>query len=295
MNELSEAMQECASRVERMMSLLLPRPSGAEARLYEAMRYSSLGSGKRLRPFIVSQSAGLFGVDPRCAIRVGAAVEFIHSYSLVHDDLPGMDNSDLRRGKPSCHAAFDEATAILVGDALQTLAFSVLSAEETHADAFVRCQLVAELARASGHAGMCGGQMIDMRAETEELGIGAITRMQNMKTGRLFSFSAVSGAVLGRASRRHYQALQTYAQELGLAFQITDDLLDVTGDPAVTGKPLGQDQEASKETFVSILGVDRARAQARILCDQAVKALELWGDSAHLLRELAYFVVDRES
>ena len=295
MSELSDAMLDCGSRLERMMSLLLPRPSGAEARLHEAMRYSVLGGGKRLRPFIVSQAAGLFGVDQRCAIRVGAAVEFLHCYSLVHDDLPGIDNSDLRRGRPSCHTEFDEATAILVGDALQTLAFQVLSAEETHADAFVRCQLVAELARASGHAGMCGGQMIDIRAETEEFGIGAITRMQNMKTGKLFSFSAVSGAVLGRASRRHYQALQTYAQELGLAFQIADDLLDIEGDPDVIGKPQGQDRQVGKETFVSILGVDRARAQARVLCDQAVKALELWGDSAHLLRELAYFVVDRES
>ena len=295
MAELSEALLECASRVERMMSLLMPRPSGAETRLHEAMRYSTLGAGKRLRPFIVSQSAGLFGVDQRCAIRVGAAVEFMHAYSLIHDDLPAMDDSDTRRGKPSCHTQFDEATAILAGDALQALAFQVLAAEETHADAFVRCQLVTELARASGHAGMCGGQMIDMLMESEVFGVGAITRMQNLKTGRLFSFCAMSGAILGRASGRHRQALQTYAQELGLAFQIKDDLLDVEGSPEVTGKPQDQDSAAGKQTFVSVLGVERARAQARILCDQAIKALELWDDSANLLRELANFVVERDA
>ena len=293
--ELEEAIRDCAGRVERAMDLLLPRPDDAEARLHEAMRHAALGGGKRIRPFIVAQSAGLFGVDPRCAIRVGAAAEFLHCYSLVHDDLPAMDDSDLRRGRPSCHKAFDEATAILAGDALQALAFQVLATEETHAEAFARCELVAELARAAGAAGMCGGQTIDLLAETEELGIGAITRMQRMKTGAVFSFCAVSGAILGRAPERQRQALRNYALELGLAFQIADDLLDIEGAEERTGKPVGQDAAAGKTTFVSVLGVERARDQARLLAGQAARALDLWGEQADLLRKLAFHVVEREA
>lgn len=293
MSQLEAAIANCSREVERVMEFLLPDADDAEAQLFEAMRYSCLGGGKRLRPFIVAESAKLFAVDPRCAFRVGAAVEFLHCYSLIHDDLPSMDDSDLRRGRPSCHKKFDEATAILAGDALQALAFEVLSAEETNSDAFVRLQLVSGLARAAGGQGMVGGQMIDLLAEEQDLDIGAITRLQRMKTGAIFSFSATAGGVLGHASQKHMHALRTYAQELGLAFQIADDLLDAEGDPNTTGKPVGQDLAAGKSTFVTILGPDRARAQARLLADQAARALDLFGDRADLLKQVAAYVVDR--
>ena len=293
-NRLGLAMSDFAAQVERMMDLLLLKVDDAEAPLLEAMRYSSLGGGKRLRPFLVQQSAALFGVDARCAIRVGAAVEFMHCYSLIHDDLPAMDDSDLRRGKPSCHVQFGEATAILAGDALQSLAFQVLAAPETHSDAMVRCELVSALAKAAGAPGMAGGQMIDLLAETEELDIGAITRLQRMKTGEVFAFCATAGAIMGRGSKRQFHALHNYAQEFGLAFQIADDLLDLEGDAEVTGKPTGQDDAAGKATFVSVLGAERARAQAGLLSEQAVSALDLWGESADLLREAARFIVQRD-
>ncbi|UUX50740.1 polyprenyl synthetase family protein [Nisaea acidiphila] len=293
MTELKDAIASCAREVERVMEFLLPEADDAEARLFEAMRYSCLGGGKRLRPFIVVESCKLFAVDPRCAYRVGAALEFMHCYSLIHDDLPAMDDSDLRRGRPSCHKKFDEATAILAGDALQALAFEVLSAEETSSDAWVRAQLVAGLARAAGGTGMVGGQMIDLLAEEKEIDIGAITRLQRMKTGEIFAFAATSGAIMGHGSKRHTHALHSFAQELGLAFQIADDLLDFEGDSNTTGKPVGQDVAAGKSTFVSILGPERARSQAKLLADQAARALDLFGERADLLKQVAAYVVDR--
>lgn len=292
---LASAMAECAEQVECMMDILLPKvEKKAEAPLVEAMRYSSLGGGKRLRPFIVLQSARLFGVDPKCAIRVGAAAEFIHCYSLIHDDLPAMDNSDLRRGKPSCHKKFDEATAILAGDALQTLAFQVLVAPETYADAIARCELVTALARAAGMGGMAGGQMIDLLAETREMNLGEISRLQRMKTGEIFTFCATSGAIMGHGTERQFKALHTYAQQLGLAFQIADDLLDLDGKEQDTGKPTGQDEMSGKATFVSALGPEQARSQAHLFSEQAGQALDFWGESADLLRAVACFVVDRD-
>jgi farnesyl diphosphate synthase len=294
MADLATLMAECAATVERTMDLLLPQPDDAEARLFEAMRYSCEAGGKRLRPFLVMQSASLFRVDRRCAARVAAAVEFMHTYSLIHDDLPAMDNSDMRRGKPSCHKQFDEATAILAGDALQALAFEVLAAPETHSDPNVRIELVKELSQAAGGHGMCGGQMIDLLTEKEpELNIGAITRLQRLKTGEMFAFASVAGAVLGKGSYRSYMALHNFAQEFGLAFQIADDLLDAEGDPEKTGKPVGQDAAAGKATFVSILGADRARAQAHLLIDQAIRALDVFDEAADPLREAARYVVDR--
>ena len=293
MESLELALANCARSTTRIMELLLPNPDDAEARLHEAMRYACLGGGKRLRPFIVQESAKLFGVDSRCAARVGAAVEFIHAYSLVHDDLPAMDDSDLRRGRPSVHKEFDEATAILAGDALQALAFEVLSEPETHSEPAVRVELIAELARAAGAHGMCGGQMIDLLAETTDYDIGAITRLQRMKTGEIFSFSAISGAIMGRAGDRSRHALKNYAQEMGLAFQIADDLLDAVGNAEETGKPVGQDAEAGKATFVSILGLERARAQAQLLSEQACRHLDVFGDRADPLRAIARFVIDR--
>lgn len=294
MADLATLMADCAATVEKTMDLLLPQPDDAEARLFEAMRYSCEAGGKRLRPFLVMQSANLFRVDRRCAARVAAAVEFMHTYSLIHDDLPAMDNADMRRGKPSCHKQFDEATAILAGDALQALAFEVLAAAETHSDPNVRIELVKELSQAVGGHGMCGGQMIDLLTEKEpELNIGAITRLQRLKTGEMFAFASVSGAVLGKGSKRAYMALHNFAQEFGLAFQIADDLLDAEGDPEKTGKPVGQDAAAGKATFVSILGTDRARAQAHLLIDQAIRALDVFDETADPLREAARFVVDR--
>ncbi|WP_028464446.1 polyprenyl synthetase family protein [Nisaea denitrificans] len=293
MTQLKDAMATTAREVERVMDFLLPKADDAEARVFQAMRYSSLGGGKRLRPFIVAQSAKMFAVDERCALRVGAAVEFLHCYSLIHDDLPAMDDSALRRGRPSCHKKFDEATAILAGDGLQALAFEVLAAEETSSDAFVRSELVAGLANAAGGEGMVGGQMIDLLAEDHELDIGAITRMQRMKTGAIFAFAATAGAIMGHASERHIHALHSFAQELGLAFQIADDLLDEVGDSNTTGKPVGQDGAAGKATFVSILGVERARSQARLLAEQAARTLDLFGERADLLKQVAAYVVDR--
>lgn len=293
MVDLQAALTECADDVERVMDLLLPQPEGPEARLYEAMRHSAFAGGKRLRPFLVMQSARLFGVDRRCAARVAAAVEFMHTYSLIHDDLPAMDDADTRRGRPSCHKRFDEATAILAGDALQALAFEVLAVPETHSDPTVRTELVRELARASGGRGMCGGQMIDLLAESAAIDIGAITRLQRLKTGEMFAFSAVAGAILGKGPYRSYMALHNYAQEFGLAFQIVDDLLDAQGDSKWVGKPTGRDAEAGKATFVSVLGAERARAQAGLLVDQAVRALDGFDEKADLLREAARYVVAR--
>ena len=294
MIDLQAALSECAGTVEKTMDLLLGQPDDVEARLFEAMRYACFAGGKRLRPFLVLQSSVLFKVDTRCAARVAAAIEFIHTYSLIHDDLPAMDNADTRRGRPSVHKKFDEATAILAGDALQALAFEVLVQPETHSDPNVRIELVRELSRAAGGEGMCGGQMIDLLAEKmTDVDIGAITRLQRLKTGERFAFAAVSGAVLGKGSYRSYMALHNYAQEFGLAFQIADDLLDAEGTEAQTGKPVGRDAETGKATFVSVLGAERARAQAHILVDQAIRALDVFDDSADPLRAAARFVIDR--
>lgn len=293
--ELSAAMADAAAAVERALDRLLPQAGFAESRLFEAMRYSALGGGKRLRPFLVLNGAALFNVREQCALRAAAAVECIHCYSLIHDDLPAMDNSDLRRGKPTVHKQFDDATAILAGDALLTLAFEILGDADTHEDPKVRCQLITELARASGANGMVGGQMLDLIAETTPLDIGAITRLQRMKTGDLIAFSAVAGAILGRAPTQHYVALRNYAHDLGLAFQIIDDLLDYEGTEAEVGKSVQRDAEAGKATFVTILGADRARAQAHLLSEQAIRHLNIFAGRAQNLEAVARFVVERRN
>ncbi len=296
------ALAFAAESVEQTMDRLLPRGDEGEARLFEAMRYSSLGGGKRLRAFFVLASATLFKVGAHSALRTASAIEFVHAYSLIHDDLPAMDDDDLRRGKPSCHKQFDEATAILAGDALQALAFEVLAQEDTHGDPAVRLALVAELARAAGAHGMVGGQMLDLLAEAqaedgggEERSIGAITRLQRLKTGALISFSCSAGAVLGKASDPMRAALSAFAHDLGLAFQITDDLLDVEGNAGELGKTPGKDVAAGKATFVSILGVERARAQAILLARQAAVHLDSFGEAADLLRQATDFVVARRT
>jgi farnesyl diphosphate synthase len=291
----SGALDEAAKLTDAALERLLVVPPDLEARVYDAMRYSALAPGKRLRPFLVLASAGLFGVARRCALQVAAAIEMVHTYSLVHDDLPAMDNSDLRRGRTTCHKRFDEATAVLAGDGLLTAAFWVLAHPDTHGDPAVRCELVSELAAAAGAAGMVGGQMIDLIAEHQSLDIGAITRLQRMKTGALIAFSCEAGAILAKAPGEARTALRGYAHDLGLAFQIADDLLDVEGSAAEAGKPVGADAAAGKATFVSILGAERARAQAKLLVNQAVAHLDLFERRAELLREAARFVITRRT
>jgi len=292
---LAAAMTEAATAVTEALDRILPKSEFAEQKLFDAMRYSALGGGKRLRPFLVLNSAQLFGVNPDCALRAAAAVECIHCYSLIHDDLPAMDNSDLRRGRPTVHKAYDEATAILAGDALLTLAFEILADPRTHEDPKVRCALVTALAKSSGVYGMVGGQMLDLIAETTALDIGAITRLQRLKTGELIAFSCEAGAILGKASAQHHGALRAYAHDLGLAFQIIDDLLDAEGTEAETGKSVGRDAEAGKATFVTILGLERARNQARLLSEQAIQHLSVFEGRAQNLEDVARFVVDRKS
>jgi farnesyl diphosphate synthase len=292
---LADALSRGAAEVESALEDLLPLVDGAERRLIEAMRYASLSGGKRLRAFLVMESAALFTVDRRCAARVGAAVEMVHAYSLVHDDLPAMDDDDLRRGKPSCHRAFDEATAILAGDALQTRAFEVLAEPDTHSNPEARCELVAALAHAAGARGMVGGQMIDMAAEGQALNPEQITRLQALKTGRLIQFSAEAGAILGRAAGAQRHLLAAYGRDVGAAFQIADDVLDTEGTAEELGKTAGKDAAQGKATMVAVLGVARARAQAEMLAAQAARHLDSFGAKAALLRQLAAHVATRRN
>lgn len=293
--DFEAALASCAADVERMLDRLLPRPDGPEGRVAEAMRYAALGGGKRFRPFLVCQSASLFGVSSEAALRVAAAVECVHIYSLVHDDLPCMDDDDMRHGAPTVHREYDEATAILAGDALLTLAFDILGDPETHERARVRIELVRRLAAAAGAHGMVGGQMIDLASEGRALDMVGVTRLQQLKTGALIAFSCEAGAVLGRASPDALHALHAYAHDLGLAYQIADDLLDAEGDAETMGKAVGKDAEAGKATFVSILGMERARSQARMLADQAIQHLDLFDERADLLREAPRFVITRRN
>lgn len=293
MSRLQQALAEAATAVSEEMERLLPKGDGLEGRVFEAMHYAIMAGGKRLRPFLVMTSAQLFNVAKKSALRAAAAVEMVHTYSLVHDDLPAMDDDDLRRGKPTCHVKFGEATAILTGDALLTLAFGILGDPATHSDPEVRCGLVTAMAAAAGAKGMVGGQMMDLEAENQPLDIGAITRLQRLKTGELIAFSCEAGAILGKASEPARHALKAFAHDLGLAFQITDDLLDTLGTESDLGKKVGKDAHAGKATFVSILGVERARAQALMLAEQAVAHLEPFEEKADLLRDVAHFVVER--
>lgn len=294
-DDLQEALEAIGEELNEKMDDLLPEVARCkEVKVLEAMRYSTLAGGKRLRPFLVMASAGLFGVDRNSALRTASAIEFIHVYSLIHDDLPAMDDDDLRRGKPSCHKEFGEAAAILAGDGLQALAFEVLADEATHASANVRCELMRSFAKASGVTGMVGGQMMDLDAEHEDLTIDEIIHLQRMKTGQLFMLSCESGAILGKAAPNLRAALRGYANAIGLAFQITDDLLDAEGTREETGKDVGKDKEAGKATLVSALGVERARSQAKMLVQQAKTHLEHFDKRADILRQLADFVIERK-
>ena len=288
---LQTKMAETAAKIDDSFRVLLPESDLPEGRVYDAMRYACLNGGKRLRPLLVLASSEIFNVDPDSALRVATAIACVHCYSLAHDDLPAMDDSDLRRGKPTVHKEFDDATAVLAGDALQALAFEILANPHTHGDPLVRSELVTTLAKAAGAHGMVGGQMLDLIGENQALDHATVARTQRMKTGALIGFSCEAGAILAKVAERYRHALAAYAHDLGLAFQIVDDLLDVEGDSAETGKATGQD--GTKTTFVTLLGGARAREQANLLVDQAIDHLAPFEDRAALLRDIARFVVER--
>lgn len=293
--DFEQRLEETADRVTVALDTLIPRVQGPESRLMSAMRYAALGGGKRLRPFLVLETGRIFGVDERCLLRVGAALECIHTYSLIHDDLPCMDDDDMRRGRPTVHVAYDEATAILAGDALLTIAFEILGDPQTHSDPNVRIGLITRLADAAGARGMVGGQMMDMIAG--ELGddIAAVTRMQRLKTGALISYAVDVGALMGRASEDARSALSAYAHDLGLAFQITDDLLDAEGSSEATGKAVGKDSDKGKATFVSLLGLEGAKQRVQLLGNQAKQHIAMFGSRANYLNQIVDSIIDRRT
>ena len=291
---LKEPLARIAADVDSLFDALLPIPTDGSARLFQAMRHAAIGGGKRLRPLLVSASADLFAVPQRMSLRTGLAVECIHVHSLIHDDLPCMDDDQLRRGKPTVHVAFDEATAVLAGDSLLALAFEILCDPDTHPDAEVRCELARDLAHAAGAFGMAGGQMLDLQPMPAPVDLEAIARLQRLKTGAIINWAVDAGAVLGRASAEDRTSLRGYAQNLGLAFQIADDLLDAGGDQATVGKRLRKDGEQGKENFVTVLGEERARRQAQILVDQAIEHLHAFGPQSMLLAEIARFAITRD-
>jgi farnesyl diphosphate synthase len=306
-NELafSIRLNQAASETDALLrQLLSEKPADGEtmrpARLTEAMRYAAVAGGKKLRPFLVLQTAALFGVPAERALMAGAAIECVHSYSLVHDDLPAMDNDAMRRGRPTLHKAFDEATAILAGDCLLTFAFDILARSETHPDGEVRSALILGLARAAGIGGMAGGQMLDLAAEGRFAYHGQITYgeyevtvLQGMKTGALLRFACFAGATLGKAAAPEREAIARYGRAIGQAFQIADDLLDVEGDPEIVGKATGKDAASGKATLVGILGAEGARARLSALVAEAEAALEIFGGKAAVLKSTAQFVAKR--
>lgn len=307
------SLERTAIDIRRMFDELLPRPANAEARLLEALRYAATSGGKRIRPFLLLESARLFDVPENYALRVATALECVHIYSLVHDDLPCMDDGALRHGKPSTHVKFGEAVAVLTGGALVSLAFEILADSKTHPDAFIRCELIERLSRACGAQGMLGGQMIDLTDHAahkitpkdvfndtqlshspSSRDLATVARLQRLKTGELIAFACEAGAILGQANSESRNLLHAYAHDVGLAFQITDDLLDRCGDVERLGKETGKDEALEKLSFVSILGVEKAETQARILIDQAIHHLDGFGKEAEMLRHVARFVINRQ-
>ncbi len=287
-------LETLRKRVEDALDAALPPESAWPGTIHRAVRYSLFAGGKRVRPLLVLAAGEAVGGAEAELLPLACAVEMVHTYSLIHDDLPAMDNDDLRRGKPTVHKAFDEATAILAGDCLHDLAFEILADEATHPDPHVRIELVADLARAAGPAGMAGGQVMDLEAEKASFDLPTVTRLQAMKTGALIACSVEAGAILGRLPADQRTGLRGYARDVGLAFQIADDILDVEGDEAAVGKALRKDGTAGKETFLSLLGLDRAREQARILVAQAIEHLHGYGQEADLLRAIARYVTERD-
>ena len=297
MTDIQNRLKEFSLRFNDYIEQFFPLPDGAEKRVVEAMKYSVMNGGKRLRPFLVCETAKLFDVPLfPAAAQTGAALEMLHSYSLIHDDLPAMDNDDLRRGKPTCHKQFDEATAILAGDGLLTQSFELLSHKAVSADAGVRCELVNLLANAAGaFNGMIAGQMLDLQIDrSPQLSSAEIIKhIEEMKTGCLIAYAAQAGAILGQASTKQYSDITSYARKIGIAFQISDDILDVTGDSSLMGKTLGKDTAQNKLTFVSLYGLDKARLIAADLIDQAKQELASFGDKASPLKQLADFIISR--
>jgi farnesyl diphosphate synthase len=292
--ELSAESARVRSEVDGFFAKLLAPTGDSREGLYEAMRHAAIGGGKRLRPLLTIASSRLFAIDPGRALRVGCAIEAIHVYSLIHDDLPCMDDADLRRGKLTVHKGFGEAEAVLAGDSLHALAFEILAHPSTHDDPWVRNELVLELARAAGPAGMAGGQMMDLAAEGAELDLTAITRLQQLKTGALIEYAVEAGCVMAKLPAEARRPYRGYARNIGLAFQIADDLIDHSGDEAAAGKPTRKDAHAGKATFVSLLGEERARQQAGFLVDQAIEHLSSHGTEADLLRAIARFAIERD-
>ncbi|MFC4255605.1 polyprenyl synthetase family protein [Altererythrobacter xixiisoli] len=291
---LSEGLQRVQREIDDAFDAILDVPDDPRARLVEAMRYATIGGGKRVRPLLLVAVAEMYGVARPSAIRAGCAIEALHAYSLVHDDLPCMDDDERRHGKPTLHLAFDDATAVLAGDSLHALAFELLSDTQTSADPFVRAELVRCLAVASGSNGMAGGQMMDIIAETSQFDLHMITRLQQLKTGALLGAAVEMGAILGHVAQEGRTHLRAYARDIGLAFQIADDLLDHEGDEQKAGKALRKDEGQGKATFVSLMGAEKAREQAFALSDQAIARLAQHGKEADLLRALARFVVERD-
>lgn len=291
---LQDSLAQIAVDIDQQFDVLLQLPGDTRDRLYAAMRHAAIGGGKRLRPLLVTATAALFHVDHAVALRVGTAVEAIHVYSLVHDDLPCMDDDDMRRGKPTVHRAFDDATAVLAGDSLHALAFEILASSQTHTDPFIRGELVSTLALASGPEGMAGGQMMDIEAEKSAFDLQTVMRLQALKTGALIAASVEMGAILGHIPPEGRTHLRGYARDIGLAFQIADDIMDVEGDPELAGKALQKDAAAGKGTFVSLMGLDRAKQQADMLVQQANEHLSTYGSEADLLRAIANYITERD-
>lgn len=291
---LKSGLDQIQREVDSVFDAILPVPDDTRAKLIEAMRYATIGGGKRVRPLLLVSTAEIFGVARDRALRAACAVEAIHVYSLIHDDLPCMDDDDLRHGKPTLHRQFDEATAVLAGDALHALAFELLADQETSSDPFTRAELISTLATASGKDGMAGGQMMDIMAESADYDLHGITRLQQLKTGALLGASVEMGAIMGHVPPEGRAHLRGYARDIGLAFQIVDDLLDHEGDEAKAGKALRKDEAQGKQTFLSLMGTDKARAQAQILIEQAIGYLASHGEDANMLRAVARFIVERD-
>lgn len=293
MPKMREKLDYARKVVDTQLDILLPLPDTLDKRVVEAMRYSAISAGKAVRPFLVLTIANMLNVPETQAIRVATAVEMVHTYSLIHDDLPAMDNDTMRRGKPTSHIQFDEATAILAGDALLTYAFEILADKMTHPNAAIRCKLIEEMAKAVGHKGMIGGQMIDLIGEKTPLSLYEVEQMQSMKTGAPLRFACIASAILAKAPTETFNALITYADAVGLIFQITDDILDVEGKSEIVGKTLGKDAKSHKSTFVSILGVEESRQMAKDLAAKAKDALKKFGVQAELLNSAIDFILTR--
>ncbi len=293
MINLKTKLDETRQLIDKQFDIIFSLPYGKERRVIEAMRYSAIGSGKALRPFLVLTVADMLNINRSNAIQVACALEMIHTYSLIHDDLPAMDNDTMRRGKPTNHIQFDEATAILAGDALLTKAFEILAMPQTHPDAKVRCKLISYLAKSAGTQGMIGGQMMDLIGEKTPLILEEIERMQTLKTGALLKYACTAPALMSSETGEVLKALETYASAIGLMFQITDDILDIEGDSHIVGKTLRKDNAAKKSTFVSILGLDTAKENLTALAQKAETALSCFGQKADLLHQTIHFILTR--